>query len=62
MKIKKKDISPQTPVETGVWTACMVAASITFAYTVSSIGAIIDDIRKEDKEYKLEISKVNVYC
>lgn len=37
----------------------MLASCVTFGYLISSIGSILSEINKEQKEYKKDLNIIN---
>ena len=53
------DISPTNPIETWFIIIFIYVACVVFAYTINSIGLILDNINKNQKEYLKEVNLVN---
>lgn len=55
------DISPSNPLETIFVIVFIYMACIVFAYTLNSIGTILENIHKNQKEYMKEVNLVNSF-
>lgn len=53
------DISPTNPIETWFIIIFIYVACVVFAYTINSIGLILDNINKNQKDYLKEVNLVN---
>lgn len=55
------DISPSNPLETIFVIVFIYMACIVFAYTLNSIGTILENIHRNQKEYMKEVNLVNSF-
>ncbi|KAL4479889.1 hypothetical protein ABPG74_020405 [Tetrahymena malaccensis] len=52
---------PQSKLEIGFTCVCMIVSCIGFGYIVSSIGSVLSEIDKEQKEYKQDLNILNLF-
>ncbi|KAL4509351.1 hypothetical protein ABPG72_018282 [Tetrahymena utriculariae] len=52
---------PQSRLEIGFTCVCMIVSCIAFGYIVSSIGSLLNEIDKEQNEYKQDLNILNLF-
>lgn len=55
------DISPKNSVEVIFTIGTILVGCGVFAYSLNSVGNILNDISKEEREYKYYLKKLNFY-
>lgn len=52
---------PTTPIELGFTSLIMLLSCIAFGYLLSTIAGIIDELNKQQKDYKKDLNILNSY-
>lgn len=55
------DVTPSNTKESALLVIGMVLATCVFAYTFNAMGLIVEDLTKEYKDYKKNVSLMNIY-